>query len=468
MPNEEDQLLVRAKAFFEKAEKVARTGNFDYAIDMYLEGLRYWPDALKEGHLPLTELAMQRKARGGRKPSMVERVKRLHGKTPLEQMLNAEYLFIKDPDHLPYAEAMLRAAVAGGYNSTAGWIANLIFQANNDADKPSLSTYLLLKDAYAKIGDYDKALAACQYAVRLKPNDEELTDEFKNLSAEVTMARGKYNSEGDFTKAIKDREIQDKLHSQAGVIKTDDYRATAVEDARKKVAQNPDLPANIFELADALSDLETDQAENEAVSLLERTYQAKSDFSFKQKAGLLKIKQLRRKIKQTKDALKANPEDVQVKDRLGQLNKQLSDVELEHYRLCTENYPTDLRGKYEYALRLAGRGKYDEAIPLFQEAQRDPRRKIASMNQIGLCFFNKGWLTDAIDVYNSAINSHPIKDDAMGKELRYNLGRTFQQQGDSQKALEIYRRIAQVDFAYKDISRRVEQLRKENKKPTSQ
>ena len=90
------------------------------------------------------------------------------------------------------------------------------------------------------------------------------------------------------------------------------------------------------------------------------------------------------------------------------------------------------------------------------------------MNQIGLCFFKKGWLADAVDVYNNAISKYPIKDDETGKELRYNLGRVYQQQGDKQKALEIYRRIAQIDFAYKDISQRVEQLRKENEKPTSQ
>ena len=39
--NEQDsQAKAKAKAFFEKAEKVAKTANFDYAIDMYLEGLR--------------------------------------------------------------------------------------------------------------------------------------------------------------------------------------------------------------------------------------------------------------------------------------------------------------------------------------------------------------------------------------------------------------------------------------------
>ncbi len=131
MPEESIEDLAKAKAFFERAVEAAEKSNFDYATNMYLDGLRYAPDALEEGHLPLCEIGLQRKSKGGKKPSMMERVKRLRGKTPLEQMLNAEYLFAKDPDHLPYAEAMLKAAVKGGYKKTAHWIANLIFQTNN-------------------------------------------------------------------------------------------------------------------------------------------------------------------------------------------------------------------------------------------------------------------------------------------------------------------------------------------------
>ena len=182
---EEDIQTAKGKAFFEKAHKVAESSNFDYAIDMYLEGLRYTPEAIEQGHLPLCELALQRQGKGGKKPSVMDRMKRLGGKTPLEQMLNAEYLFAKDPGHLPYAEAMLKAAVAGGCKKTADWIANLIFQTNNAAKKPSVRTYILLKDSYAALGQFDKAVAACQRAARLKPDDGELADEYKNLSAEL-------------------------------------------------------------------------------------------------------------------------------------------------------------------------------------------------------------------------------------------------------------------------------------------
>ncbi|MHC4322987.1 MAG: tetratricopeptide repeat protein [Planctomycetota bacterium] len=468
MPEDNSQAAAKARAFFDKARKVAETKNFDYAIDMYLQGLRYAPDALKEGHLPLAELALQRQASGNKKPSMMERVKRLGGKTPLEQMLNAEYLFTKDPEHLPYAEAMLKAAIAGDYNKTAGWIANLIFQNANASRNASANTYILLKDAYKTLEQFDKAIVAIQRAAKLRPDDGALSDEFKNLSAELTMARGKYDGEGDFRKSIKNRESQEKLQAQAGVVKTEDYRVKAVEDARKKIAQNSDLPANIFELADALSGLETDKAENDAISLLENTYKARNDFSFKRRAGLLSIKQLKRKVKEAKAALEANPNDVESGTVLKQLSAQLKSTELEHYRLCVQNYPTDHGVKYEYALRLLRNEQYNEAIPLFQEAQKDPRRKIAALNKIGFCFSKKGWLADAIDVFSQAIDSHEIKNDAIGKELRYNLARAHEQQGDTDKALEIYRKIAQSDFNYKDVSQRVDNLRSKKTKPNSQ
>src|SRR4030043_427845 len=155
MPAEDSQAAAKAKAFFDKASKLAETKNFDYAIDMYLQGLRYAPDALIEGHLPLAELALHRQGSDNKKPTMMERVKRMRGKTPLEQMLNAEYLFTKDPDHLPYAEAMLKAAVDGGYLKTAHWIANLIFQTLNASKNSSAQTYILLKDAYKTLEQFD-------------------------------------------------------------------------------------------------------------------------------------------------------------------------------------------------------------------------------------------------------------------------------------------------------------------------
>lgn len=455
----------KAYAFFERARKAADTENFDYAIEMYLEGIRYDPDALEQGHLRLFELALKRQGKEGKKPSMVERMKHMRGKTPLEQMLNAEYLLAKDPDHLAYAEAMLKAAVAGEYRRTVGWIANLIFQANNASSRPSANTYVLLKDSYKAIGQYDKAIVACQLASKLKPQDADLADEFKNLTAELTMARGKYDQEGDFRQSIKDREGQEKLQSQQAVVKTEDYKQSAIDEARTAYTQDPNLPKNIFGLAQALSEMQESKADNEAVELLEKAYKTKKDFSYKQRAGLIRMKQLRRKIRRAKAAVEAKPEDADAKAMLSKLNVRLNSVELEHYGLCVANYPTDLQAKFEYGSRLIRNKKFDEAIPLFQEAQKDPRHKISSMDKIGLCFFYKGWYADAIDIFTQAIELYEIKDDGVAKDLRYNLARSYEQQGNAEKSLEIYRKIAQLDFGYRDVRQRVDKLRSKGPGP---
>ncbi len=457
----EDLATVTAKAFFDKAKKAVESKNYDYAIEMYLDGLRYAPEALEEGHLPLGEVGLQRRGKGGKKPSMVDRVKHLRGKTPLDQMLNAEYLFAKDPDHLPYAEAFLKAAVDGGYHRTGGWIANLIFQTNNAMEKPSLQTYLLLKRAYTAMGEYDKAVAACQRAVRMRPDDKDLADEFKNLSAELTMSKGKYDMGGDFRQSIRDQETQAKLYSQDRVIKTQDYRLSAVEEARAAYAKDPDLPKSVFDLADALADLGEEASENEAIRLLEDAGESRQDFRYLKQAGVLRIKQIKRKLRTAKRLLAKQPEDAPAQATVRELTEKLNTTEREHYRLCMENYPTDTGAKYEYGVRLINNEQYNEAIPLFQEAQKDPKRKISAMAKIGYCFFMKAWYTDAIEVFARAIDAYEIKDDATAKELRYNLARAYEEQGDKAKALEYFRRIAQLDFGYKDVSNRVDRLRAE-------
>jgi TolA-binding protein len=460
---EDSERCAKARLFFDKASEAAAADNFDYAIDLYLQGLRCDPDALQGGHLPLRELALGRQVKGGKKPSIMERVKYLRGKTPLEQMLNAEYLLAKGPDHLPYAEAMLKAALAGGYKQTAKWMADLLFVANNASESPSAHTYMLLKDSYSAIGLLDRALAACQYAARIRPDDADIADETQRLSAEITVSRGRYDQQGDFRKSIKNREAQDKLHSQEAVVKTEDYRLSAIELAREEYAEDPESAPSIFNLAGALTDLGTDQAEEEAIKLLEDAYRKRQDFSFKERAGLIRISQLKRQAREVEALFEANPEDSVARSRHAGLMGQLNKTELEHYGLCVKNYPTDLKAKYEYAVRLVRNKRYDEAIPLLQEAQRDPRHKIPAMDKIGLCFFMKGWFADAADIFTQAIDSYEIKDDDIAKELRYNLGRCFEEQGEKGKAIEIYRKIAQLDFGYKDVSQRVDRLRNEAK-----
>ncbi len=456
--------LARSRAFFERAEEVASTDNFDYAIDLYLEGLRLCPDALEDGHAPLRRLALMRQGKGGKKPTMMEKMKHMKGKTPLDEMLNAEFLLAKDPDHLPYAEEMLKAAVAGSYLRTAEWLALLIFDANHSSDKPSFATYIMLKDAYVKMQMYTKAVAACQHALEIKPNDSALRDELRDLCASMTMEKGKYGKTEDFRDSINGRESQEQLQRQESIIKTVDYKKQAVQQARQKIQSGHVTVTNVLELADALFALETAETETEALNLLQQAYTQSKDFTFLKRTGEYRIKKLRNEIRQLTGQLQSRPDDAAVQQQMQQLTRQLDQVELEHFKKCQEHYPTDLRFKYEYGSCLLKAQQFDAAIPMFQEARKDPRLKLAAMDKIGVCFLLKGWLEDAVDIFTAALENCVNKEGSVAKDIRYNLARAYESNGEFQKALDIYRKLAQTDFSYKDVGQRIDNLRKDGKR----
>jgi len=456
--------LAKAKAFFERGEEVASTDNFDYAIDLYLEGLKLSPDALEEGHTPLRRLALMRQGKGGKKPSMMEKVKRKKAKTPLEEMLAAEYLLAKDPDHLPYAQDMLKAAVAGGYLQTAEWLALLIFDANHSSEKPSFDTYIMLKDAYVKMQMFTKAVAACQHAIELKPNNAALRDELRDLCASMTMEKGKYGQTQDFRDSIRDRDAQEMIQHQESLVKTVDYKQQAVAQARKKIEDGYTTTTNYLELADALFVLETDPAEAEAVKVLQTAYDESKDFTFQKRLGEFRIKKLKKQMRRIAQQLRSKGDDPGLRQQLTTLSQQLDQTELDHYNQCQQNYPTDLRFKYEYGRCLLKAQKYDAAIPLFQESQKDPRLKLASMDKMGVCFLLKGWTEDAVDIFQSALEHCVNKEGAIAKDIRYNLARAYESNEQTDKALEMYRKLAQTDFSYKDVGQRIDNLRKNGKK----
>lgn len=455
--------LEKARAFFQRAEEVAATDNFDYAIDMYLEGLGRAPDALEDGHAPLRRMALIRQGKGGKKPSITDKMKRHGGKTPVEEMLNAEYMLAKDPDHLPYAEAMLKAAVAGHYTRTAMWIAQLIYEANRASSKPSLNIYLFLKDSYSEMGMFAKAVGACQKALDLKPDDGALADEVRNLSAQMTVAKGKYEEDGDFRKSIRNREQQEQIQASESLVKRVDFKAKAVEDARRNYGKKKTVPTAVFSLVDALVGLETRDAFGEALQVLGDAYDDTKDYIFKRRSGELKIGILRGNVRKIKVALEKSGDSEKLTAKLAQTEKLYEKATVDHYRLCVENYPTDLKVKYEYGQCLVRSKQYDEAIPLFQEAQRDPRYKITAMDKTGLCFFLKGWYADAIDLFEQALGACEVQDNALAKDLRYNLARSCEKDGQTEKALELYRKLAQLDFGYRDVRDRVNKLREINK-----
>jgi len=458
-----EELKVRAREFFAKASEVAYTLNYDYAIELYLDGLSFWPTTIDEGHKPLRDIAMRRQAAGGKKSGFSDnsKYKKTSGKVPRDAMLKAEYLLSKDPNNQAHMMDMIKAAIKCDYKKIVVWMADILFDSALHQDKPSASTYVFLRDSYVKAEVYTRALHACQLAIKLKPKDPALQDAMRDLSAQSTMQQGRYDDEGDFRDSIKDREKQEKLQSQDQVVRTEDVVRDAITQARKEYEAEPSVPGKISKLVTALCDTDNEEKEKEAIAILEKAHAQLGQFHYKQRSGEIRIKLLTRTVRKLQQQLQKDPSNKELAAKLTEVTQKLLQTELAHYKQCVENFPTDMRLKYEYGKQLVRTKKYDEAIPLFQEARGDPRHRIAALNYIGRCFFHKQWYTDAVETFEQALELVENKESDIAKELLYNLGRSHEENNSVEDALNYYRRVAQVDFNYRDAKNRVDALRQQ-------
>src|SRR5438309_9609485 len=144
----------KAAAFFLRGQTVAGTGNYDYAIEMYLQGLNIDPEAIP-AHQSLRDISMKRKASGGKAIGMLAAMKLKRSKDEKEAMLNAEKLLAYDPGNTDHMLTLVESAVRGGYYDTVMWIGAILLRANADSQKPDFNKYIKLKNAYMKIGRAD-------------------------------------------------------------------------------------------------------------------------------------------------------------------------------------------------------------------------------------------------------------------------------------------------------------------------
>lgn len=439
----------RGKAFFERAEQVAETGNWDFAIEMYIEGIKREPDNVERGHQPLREVALKRKIQGGKAAGMIEQLKRRPGKDPLQNLINAQYLLSREPGATGTMQQVLKAAAALKLHDVIHWIASILLQVQRQADKPDKRVLLAITQAFADIEDYVEAIAACEMAQKLDPENGKLHQLLGDLSAKYAIKKGRYDEKGDFTKGVRDMDKQKDLMAADSLTKDQAYLEKELEKARAEHLQSPTVTGKINALADALLKLGDEKHENEATELLTEAHQQLGAYQFKMRVGNIRIQQMTRRYRQY---VKAGKKD----EAIEQMERQLA-FELEEFAERVANYPTDLGIRFELGRRQFIAGRYDDAISSLQEAQREPRRRLAAMDYLGQAFAKKGWAREAVDTFDKALQSEVPEQRA--KDLRYNLGCALEQMGESKRAQDEFSTVAQLDYNYKDVRQKLEDIR---------
>jgi thioredoxin-like negative regulator of GroEL len=464
IPEEERK---KAKAFFDRAAAVAGTGNYDYAVELYLNGLGVDPDSV-EAHQSLRDVSLKRKASGGKAMGMFERMKHAgRGKDDKQNMLAAERMLAYDPGNTDYMQQLLQSAHRAGYWDTVLWIGPIFLKANADSPRPDFNKFIVLKDVYKAIKRWKLANDACQYAAALRPDDMDLQNELKNLGAQQTMEAGRYGEAGSFRESVRDSDSQQRLLEQDKGVLTEDVLTRNIREAEAELAAEPTEPGKLMKLVDALVKTEQMEHENRAIEMLEQWFVRTKQFRFRWNAGQIKLRQLSRMERSMRAEVARNPADADLKKSYAQFLKEKAEEELKEYQLAIEAYPTDLALKYQVATRLFELERYDEAIPRLQESLSDAKVRTDATLYLGRAFLEAGFNEEASDTLKGLIEAYQVRGDNKSKDMHYWYGRALEAKGDMPLAIKNYSQVAQWDFNYRDVQTRIKTLRAKQQTPPS-
>lgn len=463
----------KAEVFFARGRTVADTGNYDYGIEMFINGLELDPDSV-EAHKELREISLKRRAAGHKPLGMLAALKlKPTGKDDKRDMLNAEKLLSYDPGNTDHMLRVLEAAYKGGFYDTVLWIGPILHKANAEipSGKPDYNKFIKLKNVYRSIAMepatpqavkarlWRMATDAVYEAARLRPDDMDLQSELKNLAAQQTMTEGNYESGESFRSSIRDFDKQQKLLEEEKDVRSEDYLTRSVREAREQYQANPQDSANISRYVDALLKTETKENDAEAMRVLKEAYERTGQFRYRHRYGQIHLRGLVREQRILDAQLKANPKNEELLTQRRMYVQYRLEEELTEYKLWSENYPTDLTLKFEVAKRMFALGHYDEAIPALQQSRQDPKVRDEASVLLARAFLEAGFSDEAVDTLRVLIEQYQVRDDAKSKEMFYWYGVANQAKGDRDAALKAFSQVAQWDFTYRDVQERIKKLR---------
>jgi tetratricopeptide (TPR) repeat protein len=444
---------------YDKGIAAIRKNNFDYAINILTGVLKMEPgffdarQALRAAQVKKSgggQTGFFKKMIGGAtsQPAITKAQLSLR-KNPLEAIEAAEEILNGDPNSTGAHKLLADAAMEAGLLKTAVLSLEILYK-NNPKDR---DLALQLGDAYTQSGQNDKAEKVYTDLLRLRPNDPEISQLAKNVSARQTLHEGGYEevaeTGGSYRDILKDKGEAVSLEQANRVVKSDDVVQNLIGEYEVRLQTEPGnlkVLRNVAELYAQKKDFDRALGYYERIRTTEG---ATADPSLEKVIADTNLK----KFEHLKAQLDTGATDYD--QRAAEIDVQKIAFQLEACRARAEKYPTDLQIRFELGQLYFNAGKYNEATQEFQKAQNNPQRRLAAIMYLGRCFAKKGMNDMAARKFQDALKEKLTFDDEK-KEMLYDLGSVYEKMNKPDEAIEHFKQIYEADIGYRDVAAKVD------------
>ncbi len=459
LPEPTRKLYGRAKAAFD-------IKNYDYAFEMLEKVLQDEPGFI-EGHQILRDSLLER---AGGHSSVMRKMTSMFKTGPLlvqgpmllkkgefaKALQVGEKALVADPTNIGTLQFLAKAARAAGLAELA--IQTLETASNLDGKNKDVLRELA--EIHKEQQNFNKSIEAIQRLMKLTPGSIELGTELKQLTAQSTMKKDKWDEASSYRDVIRDKKQAELLEQETRSGTRDEAALKNLVAAAEKTASKQATTANIKALAELyVKDRQWDNAIVQYNHILEAS--GSMDPAIDEAITEIMVAKFDGQIDQWRDYVKLNPDQQAEADKnMALYEQQKQDMLFQRMLDRVQRYPNDASYRFSLGEMYFRRSQLDQAMAEFQLAQKSPQFRCKALAYMGKCTLQKGVMVElALEQFKAAIDGFESTD-PMRKECLYDLGTAYEKLGQAEQALASFRDLYSLDVGYRDVSAKLEKYYK--------
>ncbi len=459
-----------AQESFAKAKEMSKDGGYDYAIQLLLTCCRldpanfYYRQELRRtqktkygNNLRGSRFAFFSTPRWKAKLRVAKR-----GREYLKALEYGEQVLCRNPWDQGAQLDMAEAFDALGLSDLAVFTLD---QARQKYPKDATLNRALARQ-FEKRGDFQKAMVLWQLVRDTNPTDVEAQHKAKDLAANATIQKGGYEEAAAGT---KDSPVIGRIEAQSA---SKQHKLTREADPiLKRIEADPTEPTLYLQLAAVYRKSNQDDRARDALQRglgpTGNAFQIQLELMNLDLAPLRKnLEHAEARLRKAKDKARAATDDdtataapgdemseAELAALRSKLVKEINAREIDVYRVKADRFPNELGHRIELGTRLLKADRVDEAITELQLARRDDRLKWRAALLLGLCFKKRSNWRLAQRNFEEGLAAVPEGEEAVRKELLYQLATGSAENGDLARAIDLGHELANLDFAFKNIGK---------------
>ena len=450
----EAELPASLKEHWKNAKASVERNNHGYAIKFLQAILKEEPGFLNARKLVRqAEIIETGSIAGGGKKSLFGggasgSFARQAKKDPAGALVSIEKELEKEPFNVGVNEVLHEVALRMNLLDTAAFALETARKGHPENTKVAhkLAQFYVARDMHME------ASVVYRDIVKQDAGDGEAVKGEKDCSAKASMQKNRMSEGSSFKDMLKGDEAAE-LEKAARTALTKDQLEERAGELSAQYEADPNNLAVVKQLALTYEQLEDWNTSHQFYNWAHEL--SNGDVALRSKANEIKDRAAEQYIKDVEVAAAADPDNAELQTQMKEIQQARIVERLDECNLRVKQNPTDPKMRFDLGQALYDAGEYSDAIPLLQQATRNPHIRIKVLLLLGRTFDAKSMTDLAIKQLKDA-SDELSQMDTTKKEVLYELGVIYAKAERKDEALDCFKQIYEVDYGYRDVAARVE------------